>query len=1228
MIRKTLRIVGIGLLALVGLIAGVLLLVDPDKVVNAHKDDIAALVSETLGRPVKLGPVKSRLWPTLRAEISDIVLCRDATCTAAPQARVGRMVLRMSWIEALLSFGRRMHVTHFELEQVAINATRRPDGSWDFDEILDHLAAGPTVEPQEDEASLVDALDLDRAAIVDAEVVIEDQVKQRTLRIAPLSLVLNNVAFGEHLEIKLDAVLDDGTQKTPVNAQLVWGELRKDSPLEPLPDITARAEIKAFPFARWATLVPPDVLGPRDGTFTLFVDGTVREQGAVIKGEGRAATDGLVLAEGTRRGQATSGSVAFTVDIDQRAPRYDLSGLAVDIAGVQVTGGIHAKGTSLAQLDRADFNAKVKSLGAALAVLPPDTVVLPPELVADGPLAATLQSDGKTVKLTFEGDDARLGYGDAFDKPAGTPLRIDVKGTFDDAWLRVPAATVALGPVQAKGSFALPRKGNGPVEADVRTNQVALKSLRALSPLVDQALKKQRKVDGTFALNVDAKNESGRQRANVVAALSGVDVDLDGLRANGDADLKISVLPGDASTALTGYAHLTDLALQSRGENGDKVLDKKRGTPLSLDVDVVQKQNDATIRAAVLRIGGSTVEAKGTGTKLDQPDATVDIDLGEVKLAFDDLRHNLPGAGMLPPRGGLEGAVRIKGTPNDQKGLLVDAKNLTLRAGQSTIRGRATVRRLDAPVIDVALTDTTLRWADVRAIEPTLNQLPDDTTVRGDVTVVGDTQDLSTLDIAFDLPTVKVGRHTDVALKGTLVDLDKPKFALDLKGKSLDLDRLLPASDDDAKATDAQDENPDGLSPAARRTVRSLSGTGKVDLQKLVVSDQTIRDLEGSFVLDKGVLRFDQLGLTVFDGRVAAAGSSIDLGRARLGYDIQGTANGLRVEQLLRAATDSDGGVTGRIDNDIDLKGEGLSMKTLARSLLGRWEIKTDALAWEGLDVLGAVQGPLEQAFRAQQMFATFTGFAGGAKTTNQGRKKKAAPRSIDLGTALRDLQARLKFHGGKMTLQDPVDVATGFGRLHLTGGGDVDGRLDLDARAKLSDTVLGTALGGAIAGKGAEVPMKIKGTWKKPVITGVDVSSLVGALIGQDPGTLVKETVEQVKDTVQEGAQEVVNRGRDAARGAIDRGQAAADEAKAKAQDAAAKAQAEAQAKADAAKKAAEEQRKRAEEEAKKKAAAAKKAAEEKARKAAEKAKKEAEKRRKEAEEKAKKKAKELLGF
>ena len=132
-VRRWLRI------ALAAIAVLVLVLVVPPLIsVSAYKNQITQLISQSLGRPVRLSSVQARILPWPGFEISDLSVAEDPAYGAEPVLHANKVTASIRLLALLRS---RIEIGKISVDEASLNLVRAGPGHWNLDSIFRTAAA-------------------------------------------------------------------------------------------------------------------------------------------------------------------------------------------------------------------------------------------------------------------------------------------------------------------------------------------------------------------------------------------------------------------------------------------------------------------------------------------------------------------------------------------------------------------------------------------------------------------------------------------------------------------------------------------------------------------------------------------------------------------------------------------------------------------------------------------------------------------------------------------------------------------------------------------------------------------------------------------------------------------------------------------------------------------------------------------------------------------------------
>jgi len=342
--------------------------------------------------------------------------------------------------------------------------------------------------------------------------------------------------------------------------------------------------------------------------------------------------------------------------------------------------------------------------------------------------------------------------------------------------------------------------------------------------------------------------------------------------------------------------------------------------------------------------------------------------------------------------------------------------------------------------------------------------------------------------LAADLAAEKIGLSDltmtldDSTLTGK-VSVDSfagPAVQLRLALDQIDLDRYLPAGDEQAQAAKAE-TTPAKAGDDPLAALRTLELDGRIDIGRLKVKNLNISDVKLTVRAKDGVLRADPLQALLYQGKLSAR-AELDARRKTPRLAVSNQLSGVQAGPLLQDLTGHDR-LTGTGEVQSDLRMTGLDEQAIRRSLNG-----TASFAFRD----GAVKGVnVAQLIRKAQ-----AGLSGGSVPD--------APAQTDFS----ELTGSARITNG---IVDNQDLSAKSPLLRIAGKGQVN--LPADTVNYLLTTELVKSLEGQ-GGKGAQdltglpIPVKIKGKLTDPGYS-VDLKSVLQSKVKEQAKQKVEEAIQ-----------------------------------------------------------------------------------------------------------------------
>jgi AsmA protein len=202
-VKKTLKILGLGVAVLVGLLVvaaiALSLVFDP----NQYKDDVIRLVKEKTGRDLKIEKkIGWSFYPRLGVEAGGLELGNAAGFGPQPFARIDAAGV---YIELLPLLRGRIAVDTVFLHGLNLNLAKNAGGKNNWQDMVakDAGAAKPATEPAVSGPSPITGLSISRLDIRRTNVTWHDAAAGSTLAVRNLELATGRIVAGEPLDLRL-----------------------------------------------------------------------------------------------------------------------------------------------------------------------------------------------------------------------------------------------------------------------------------------------------------------------------------------------------------------------------------------------------------------------------------------------------------------------------------------------------------------------------------------------------------------------------------------------------------------------------------------------------------------------------------------------------------------------------------------------------------------------------------------------------------------------------------------------------------------------------------------------------------------------------------------------------------------------------------------------------------------------------------------------------------------
>jgi hypothetical protein len=678
-----------------------------DALVNAVKDRQVAALAKALGRPVKVGRVKTHLL-SLSVDVEDVAIASDPARPAEtlPVLALGRLHVGVA-SRTLWSLGKRPGLTELRLEGLAVNVVKHADGSLNLLNLAQALPRdeAPPTPMDETTRALLRPATVERVRIEGGRVHFVDLARGgAAVDLSQIDLALDDVSLARPVAVTLGMAVLAPAKNLRLVARLGSAppSLEAGPPLERLAVTLERTDLSPLaPFL--AAALPADLGGLESATLAL--DLTI-EPGAAAPG-GRGPTRALA-------------AIAVTGMRFQQGEAFDLR-LDGDVGGDFAAAGGGALDIRRFTLGIGPMTVEARGKLAALATAPrfSDFALASkgfdfdrlrrflPDLdrragaVLHGPFSFSAAAGGSAAAQSFEAgldlSSASIEVPRALRKPAGVPLRLDLRGKaegdgVDFERLGLQIADWRLG---ARGTVRH-LGGSAPVLALTADAEApGLAGLLRLLPPVAAGLGPRARLDGALALKARLAGSPAALHAELDVKLARLGVKVPEARLGGGGAL--TLVADRKGKALDATVHADFTGLEAIYLD---VVRKEAGVPLVLDVVAAQAAGGEDVR---LELRAADLAARGRGElRPAGDDQALSADVTVPPFRVRSLTAMLPALTETPIGDLRAGAkLRVRGRLGAPSSMEIAVEELGLTAGKSDLRGRLTVANLERPRVEM-----------------------------------------------------------------------------------------------------------------------------------------------------------------------------------------------------------------------------------------------------------------------------------------------------------------------------------------------------------------------------------------------------------------------------------------------------------------------------------------------------------------------------------------------
>ena len=678
---------------------------DFNKLINEQKDKYLPEVEKVLGRKVAIGEIKTTVLPVLGAEIKDVAI-QGRTPTEEPLLVIGSIDLKVDLWRAITSFGKDVQLSALVIRGLGVNLVREADGTLSYADVVKRLSEGPPPEetppkPLDPEAKkFIQNLQLKRIAIEEGRFRLVDKAtggKPAETFVNHFLVELNDVILASAFEVHIAAgVFSDKVNfdfKTRVGPIAIGVP---DAPPPPVAYVKIKADAIALAgISPYLPATAPVSLAQTTFGMDLDIQDPMAKSGH-IKVAGSVDIGKLSVGMKTK-GALFDFKATPNVDFTPATGSLDLTGFAISIDDMKLTAGGKVEGINAVPSFK-DLTIKTEKfdLTKLFAAFPDAAAGLPPGSSLGGPFSIDVTASGtveaQQVKASINFDGAGIVVGQNLNKPAGTPLNIQVDAGIAPDALDLRAFRFQVGDLALKLDGTVKNFKNPAIAIKGGTGKFDINGPVRLLPTVQKSIPPGVKVAGQAEIDIDVKGGQDNIDAKLLLGIYGADLAVPGttVRGSGKIDVTAKGNPKENITVNVNMA-LAELNLVT------PALVKPAGTPFDVKVDVAKNGNVVNLGQLLVNFGPLKLQGSGSanlGTKaLD-----IKVELGRFSIA--DLSNMVQALKTTPiAKASLGMKLAFSGDPNQMSTIKADMQDFYFGLGRSSVAGTLNVENLEAPKI-------------------------------------------------------------------------------------------------------------------------------------------------------------------------------------------------------------------------------------------------------------------------------------------------------------------------------------------------------------------------------------------------------------------------------------------------------------------------------------------------------------------------------------------------
>lgn len=342
--------------------------------------------------------------------------------------------------------------------------------------------------------------------------------------------------------------------------------------------------------------------------------------------------------------------------------------------------------------------------------------------------------------------------------------------------------------------------------------------------------------------------------------------------------------------------------------------------------------------------------------------------------------------------------------------------------------------------------------------------------------------------------------NSDMSLKGKVDNFTSPDVNILFVSKKLDLDELLPKSQQEQESKPTA-EKPD-LGKSLESPIAKIRGNTilrkthlKADtkINNLIIKGADISDIKATATFKDLIFTMENASLKVFKG-MGKASFKIDLKEKKPAYTFAAEIQNLDTNSaVVSQFKDMDKTLTGLANAKFEIKGAGVSMEDLNKFLTGKGNLNVQNGTWSGLAALKMIGEKLKSIPKAGEAAA-----------------------NIKISDKFRALRSDFNIHAGKFNVVNAVMDMEGA-NTSVNMNGFVAFTKDMNMKGDIYAPITNIPKKLKASDGRGKIPFEVEGKVMSPQVNwGATIGPVTTAYAEQEGEKLIQKGVQDLKKSIQ----------------------------------------------------------------------------------------------------------------